>query len=57
MSLLHTHHESIVCEFTRVDEIKLLWTLTAVQTLENNCAHLVVWDNLSLPLGTTTHTR
>ena len=59
MSLLHAHHESIVCEFTGVDEIKLLqkWTSTAVPTLEYNCAYLVVWDNLSLPLGTTTHIR
>ena len=59
MSLLHTHHESIVCEFTCVDEIKLLWKWmsTAVQTLEDNCAYLVVWNNLSLPFGTTTHIR
>ena len=58
MSLLCTHHEPIVCEFTRVYKIKLFVEVVndcAKYFSEKNSAYLVVGDNLSLPFGTTAH--
>ena len=56
--ILHTHCETIVCEFSSIDKVEL--STRPMQSeigiiVHKACTDLVIWNNLALPSGTSTH--